>query len=120
LQTVWNTVAAAVNADGKSQSVSVVFELAKLQLTDENNFEIEIGSNVHAKVIEQYKSLIMDQIQAWFRNKSISFQVKVSERKEEAQTTPNTLTIKEQYLKMITEYPLVKELKDRLGLHLDY
>jgi DNA polymerase-3 subunit gamma/tau len=120
LQTVWNHLAAQINAEGSNQSVFVVFELAQLRLTDEHNFEIEIGSNVHAKVIEQYKGRIMDQIQAQFRNKSISFQVKVSEQAAEQDLTPNTLTIKEQYQKIITEYPLVKELKDRLGLHLDY
>ena len=30
------------------------------------------------------------------------------------------LSIKQQYLKMIEQYPLVKELKDKLKLELDY
>jgi DNA polymerase-3 subunit gamma/tau len=30
------------------------------------------------------------------------------------------LNTREQYLKIIEEYPLVKELKDRLRLELDY
>jgi DNA polymerase-3 subunit gamma/tau len=30
------------------------------------------------------------------------------------------LSTKEQYLKMIEQYPLVKELKDKLRLELDY
>jgi DNA polymerase-3 subunit gamma/tau len=31
-----------------------------------------------------------------------------------------TLNSKEQFLKMIEEYPLIKELKDKLRLELDY
>jgi len=35
-------------------------------------------------------------------------------------TSPAPLSKREQYLKMIEQYPLVKELKDRLRLELDY
>jgi hypothetical protein len=36
------------------------------------------------------------------------------------QASEQTLSQKEQYLKMISLYPMVKELKDKLNLDLDY
>jgi hypothetical protein len=36
------------------------------------------------------------------------------------QASEPTLSQKDQYLKMVSLYPLVKELKDKLNLDLDY
>ena len=38
----------------------------------------------------------------------------------DAEPVEKTMTKKEQYLAIVEQYPLVKELKDRLGLELDY
>ena len=39
---------------------------------------------------------------------------------KEAKNAETSLTSREQYQKIIEQYPMVKELKDRLGLELDY
>jgi DNA polymerase-3 subunit gamma/tau len=46
--------------------------------------------------------------------------VAVVEKEGSNEPAARTLSSKEQYLKIIEEYPLVKELKDRLRLELDY
>ena len=44
----------------------------------------------------------------------------VNESEVKAVPVDAPLGTKEQYLRMIEQYPLVKELKDRLNLELDY
>jgi DNA polymerase-3 subunit gamma/tau len=44
----------------------------------------------------------------------------VEEKAEDRPVMEITLTSKEQFQKMTEQYPLVKELKDRLRLELDY
>jgi DNA polymerase III subunit gamma/tau len=120
LKEVWLATAQEVNSDGKNASVSTVFDLAQLTLLSENSFEIAVGSNVNAKVVEQYKNMVMQNLQTHFNNKTISFNIRVIESLNPLPDQPKTLSSKEVYLQMIQQYPLIKELKDRLGLELDY
>ena len=53
------------------------------------------------------------------QNNQLQFLIVMQENKE-AKNTEISLTVREQYQKMIEQYPLVKELKDRLRLELDY
>jgi DNA polymerase III subunit gamma/tau len=120
LRQVWNQTADAVNADGKNASVTAVFELAELTLRSDTGFEVKVGSNVNMKVIDQYKNLLSQNLQAHFNNRNISFNVTVLETLNPIVEEPKRMTAKEQFVKMAEQYPLVKELKDRLGLELDY
>ncbi len=120
LKEVWLATAQEVNSDGKNASVSTVFDLAQLTLLDDTSFEIAVGSNVNAKVVEQYKNMVMQNLQTHFNNKSISFNIRVIESLNPVQEQPKSLSSKEIYLQMIQQYPLIKELKDKLGLELDY
>jgi DNA polymerase-3 subunit gamma/tau len=53
------------------------------------------------------------------QNNQLQFLIVMQENKE-SKPTETPLTIREQYQKMIEQYPLVKELKERLRLELDY
>jgi DNA polymerase-3 subunit gamma/tau len=44
----------------------------------------------------------------------------VDETETENVVKEETLSTKEQYLRIIEQYPLVKELKDKLRMQLDY
>jgi DNA polymerase-3 subunit gamma/tau len=44
----------------------------------------------------------------------------VEEKAENRPVSETPMTSKEQFLKMAEQYPLVRELKDRLRLDLDY
>jgi DNA polymerase-3 subunit gamma/tau len=50
----------------------------------------------------------------------LQFSVIIEEKTENRPVMELTLTAKEQFQKMAEMYPLVKELKDRLRLELDY
>ncbi len=104
----------------KNHSAVTNFKLATLKVIDENSFEIVSESNIQQKFIEQERAALIDHLQQFFSNKQLTYQVTVTENTNDNQPAERPLTSKEQYLKMIEMYPLVKELKDRLGLELDY
>ncbi|MBO9572518.1 MAG: DNA polymerase III subunit gamma/tau, partial [Chitinophagaceae bacterium] len=96
------------------------FERATLHILSENSFEVETNNNLEQKFIEQEKRLVSEHLQKFFSNKLLHFSVKVTEKPVDFVPTEKTLSKKDQYLLMIEQYPLVKELKDRLKLELDY
>ncbi|HSQ45057.1 MAG TPA: hypothetical protein VLM16_08680, partial [Ginsengibacter sp.] len=62
----------------------------------------------------------IEHLQTHFNNRFLTYRVVVIENDNNKVMLEKPLTTKEQYLKIIEEYPLVKQLKDRLGLQLDY
>ena len=53
-------------------------------------------------------------------NRLLQFTITLIEGPKDYTITNAPLSAKEQYLKLIEQYPVVKELKDRLRLELDY
>lgn len=96
------------------------FELATLNILSENSFEVMSNNNLEQKFIEQEKRIVSEHLQNIFGNKLLHFAVKVTENPIEAVHVEKTLSKKDQYLLMIEQYPMIKELKDRLKLELDY
>ncbi|GAC1383709.1 MAG: DNA polymerase III subunit gamma/tau [Ginsengibacter sp.] len=95
------------------------FRAAQLKVVDPNSIEIIVSSNFQLKFIENERAALIDHFQAHFNNKFLTYKVVVVETNEPKEAEIH-LNSKQQYLKMIEEYPLVKELKDRLKLQLDY
>jgi DNA polymerase III subunit gamma/tau len=120
LRQVWNATAMTASAEGKNASVVTVFELAELRLLDDNSFEVKVGSNINLKVIDQYRNLLMQNLQTHFNNRTIAFSVAVLENLNPVAEAPVPLNAKQQFVKLSAQYPLIKDLKDRLGLELDY
>lgn len=96
------------------------FELACLRIRDANSFEVATGNNIEQKFIEQDRNKLFAFLQGRLRNRLLQFSVIVEEKSSDQPAVEVTLTAKEQFLKMCEQYPLVKELKDRLRLELDY
>ena len=66
------------------------------------------------------KRNLCNHLQKVFNNKSLSLVILVGENAKTEDTAEKTLSKKEQYQQIIGQYPLVKELRDRLKLELDY
>ena len=77
-------------------------------------------NNIQQKFIEAERAALIEHLQAHFNNRFLTYRVTVQEKETDSKVEERPLTTKEQYLKIIEEYPLIKELKDRLGLQLDY
>lgn len=96
------------------------FELALLRVKDENSFEAVTANNIEKQFIEQERNALFHFLQLQLQNRLLQFNVVVEEKAEDRPVMEITLTSKEQFQKMTEQYPLVKELKDRLRLELDY
>ncbi|MBS1602835.1 MAG: DNA polymerase III subunit gamma/tau [Bacteroidetes bacterium] len=96
-------------------------ELATLRIIDNNTFEAVTANPLEQKFIEHEKRTLSDHLQKAFSNKAVSFTVIVEEKVHvEEEPAEKPLNRREQFIRMIEQYPLVKELKDRLRLELDY
>jgi len=101
-------------------SVVTVFNNAKLQVVNDQHFSITVSASLEQKFIEQEKVHLLEYLKDCFHNRNIGFTIHIDEQPKEIVISEATLTTREKYLKIIEQYPLVKELKDRLKLELDY
>jgi DNA polymerase-3 subunit gamma/tau len=96
------------------------FIMAELRISDAENLLIVVRNNIQQRFIENERLRLLEHLQTHFNSKSLSFSLVLEEKNGVAETGPVQLSKKEQYLKIIEQYPLVKELKDRLKMDLDY
>ncbi len=96
------------------------FELAQLQIKDDNSFEVVTANNIEQKFIEQERNHLFSFLQQLLKNRLLQFNVTISESLQERPEIEAPLSSKEQFMKLSEQYPLVKELKERLKLDLDY
>jgi len=95
------------------------FKGAELKVIDNNSIEIITESEIQKAFIETERAGLIAHIQTYFNNRVLTYQVTVVEKSQEDKPREVVLTRKQQYLKIIEEYPLVKELKERLKLELE-
>ncbi|MEO6733784.1 MAG: DNA polymerase III subunit gamma/tau [Ferruginibacter sp.] len=95
------------------------FRAAELRVIDQNTIEIITQGEIHKAFIEVERADLVTHLQEYFNNRFLVYQLAVIEKEEKEDTGQVTLNRKQQYLKIIEEYPLVKELRDRLRLELD-
>lgn len=104
----------------KNHSAVTNFKMAELKIVDDHSIEIITENNIQQKFIEQERAELVDDLQQYFCNRQLTYNVIIVEKAETGALAEKPLSSREQYQKIIEEYPLVKELKDRLRLELDY
>jgi len=119
LRECWNLYISKLEEQQKHSAVST-FRLAVLKIEAENFFSVTVNAVTQQKFIEQERTLLLDHIQTSFSNRSISFKVFVEEGEKEKLPPHLTLNSREKFERISEQYPLIKELKDRLKLELDY
>jgi DNA polymerase-3 subunit gamma/tau len=105
--------------DGRSPAAQS-FEMAELRIKDDNSFEVVTATNIEQKFIEQERNKLFAYLQEKLDNRLLQFAVIVEDKPDSRPKTEAPLSSKDQLQKMIEQYPLVKELKDKLKLDLDY
>ena len=96
------------------------FERARLNILSDHSFEVICHNNLEQKFIEQEKRQLCEYLQEVFRNKALHMQIVIDADSPPEKETDRPLNKREQYQKIVEQYPLVKELRDRLKLELDY
>ncbi|MBI2730972.1 MAG: DNA polymerase III subunit gamma/tau [Sphingobacteriales bacterium] len=119
LDKAWNSFIKKLE-ENNDPSAATNFKMASLKIADANCFEIIVSSNIQLKFIEQKRATLIDHLQKHFGNKNLTYQLTWIESAEDTEPKEKPLNTKEQFFKIAEQYPLVKELKDRLNLELDY
>jgi DNA polymerase III subunit gamma/tau len=119
LRNYWNQYGQKMDDQQKHSSANT-FKLAKLKIEADNFFTVTVNALTQQRFIEQEKMLLADFIQQAFNNRSITFKVLVEKGEEEILPAHLTLNSRQRFEKLAEQYPLLKELKDKLKLELDY
>jgi len=119
LRTAWDEYIAKLTSQKNHSAVSS-FRDAELRIIDEHCFSIVSSNNIQQKFIEQERGMLVEHMQQFFNDRSLNYQVVLEEKAGDQEPVERPLNTREQFLKMAEAYPLVKELKDRLRLELDY
>ncbi len=119
LRTTWQAYTAKLEEQQKHSSV-VSFKTARLNIETDIKFTITVSALTQQRFIEQEKTSLADYIQQAFNNRSIIFKIYVEEGIKEEVSAHLQLNSRQRFEKIAEQYPLVKELKDRLKLEIDY
>lgn len=117
LQNCWNTYALRLEEQGGKPSTVSTLRLATLQIQSDYEFAITVKALTQQRFIEQEKTHLLEAIHNTFNNRSIQFSFII----DESVTEPliMELSSRQRYEKLVQEYPLIKEFKERLKLDLD-
>jgi len=118
LQIAWNEYAAKLRQEKNPAGQN--FEMAELRLQDDNSFIALVKNNIQLRFIEQQGLKVSQFLREKLQNHLLQFYIVMQENIESASAVDTPLTAREQFQKMVEQYPLVKDLKDRLRLELDY
>ena len=118
LQAAWNEYVQKLKSEKNPAGTN--FEMAELKVQDANSFIAIVTNNIQLRFIEQGGQKASQFLREKLHNNLLEFFIVMEENKDEKIPAGTPLTSREQFLKMTERYPLVKELKDRLRLELDY
>ena len=119
LSECWMEYAAKLDAQQKHSSANA-FRAGRLDIEADNFFTVAVHAITQQKFIEQEKTMVADFMQQAFNNRSINFKVLVTETVKEELPMHLVLNSRQRFERIAAQYPLVRELKSRLNLELDY
>lgn len=118
LKTAWEQYMVILE-EKKLHSSAASFNLAGLSIENNNLFIIKLPGKLHQKFIESEREALLDHLQLFFNNRSLTYKFEISEETDEEQSGKVELSRKQQFQLLIEQYPNIKVLKERLKLELD-
>jgi len=118
LQEAWNEY--ALQLKKQKNPAGQNFEMAELRVQDANSFIALVNNNIQLRFIEQQGFKVSQFLREKLCNNQLQFYIVMQENTGSNSSTETPLTSREQFQKIVEQYPLIKELKDRLRLELDY
>ncbi|MBC7829412.1 MAG: DNA polymerase III subunit gamma/tau [Chitinophagaceae bacterium] len=118
LQEAWKTFTDQLKE--KKNPAAQSFQMAGLEIVSDGRFDVVTNNNLEQRFIEQEKRKLCEYLQQLFRNKTLTLSIKIKENPDTYTPDEKHLSKRDQYQKIIEQYPLVKDLKDRLRMELDY
>ncbi len=97
------------------------FRMARINQVDDCVFDIHASSKIQFQFIENERVALLIHMQDLFNNPKIQFRINLDPEAEMEVTKQEVaLSLRDQYLKMVSLYPIVGEMRDQLNLDLDY
>jgi DNA polymerase-3 subunit gamma/tau len=119
LRACWDAYGATLEAQQK-HSAAGTFKMAVLEIESDIHFTVRVPGLTAQKFVEQERMMLIDQIFATFNNRSIKFSVIVDATEKEDVPIHMRLNSKQKFERISEQYPLLKELKEKLKLEIDY
>jgi DNA polymerase-3 subunit gamma/tau len=119
LRACWDAYGATLEAQQK-HSASGTFKIAILEIENDIHFTVRVPGLTAQKFVEQERMMLIDQIFATFNNRSIKFSIIVDATEKEDVPIHMRLNSKQKFERISEQYPLLKELKEKLKLEIDY
>lgn len=95
-------------------------QLAQISLVGPEEIAITSRNIVQFRFMEEEKLSISQFFKDKFRNNSIVLTLLLDESQQTVDIGPAPLSNREKFQKLVEKYPLVKELKDKLNMELDF
>lgn len=92
------------------------FKMAVVQIIDELHFSLSVPTLVASKTLEQERTLFSELIKQTFNNNAIHYSIEVQQTDNENIVEPKFKNSRERYEYLVSQYPLLKELKEKLKL----
>jgi DNA polymerase-3 subunit gamma/tau len=119
LRACWDEYAATLEKQQKHSSAGT-FKTARLVIEDEIRFTVTVSNLLSQNFVATEKMMLMDHLQTTFNNRAIIFDVLVEASEREDIPLHMRLNSKDKFEHIASQFPLVKELKERLKLEIDY
>ncbi len=119
LQQCWDLYAAELEKQQKHSSAGT-FKSARLVVDSEIHFTVTVSALTSQKFVEQERMMLIDHLHKEFNNRTIVFDVLVEASEREDIPAHMRLNSKQKFEYIAEQYPLVRELKERLKLEIDY
>ncbi len=119
LQSCWDSYTKVLEQQLKHSSAGT-FKIAKLAIEDDIHFTVTISSLTSQKFVEQERMMLIDHLQKAFNNRTIAFTVLVDAGEMEEVPAHLRMNSRQKYERIAEQYPLVKALKEKLKLEIDY
>ncbi|WP_026768978.1 DNA polymerase III subunit gamma/tau [Asinibacterium sp. OR53] len=119
LRECWDAYTAELERQKKHSSVGT-FKIAVLTIENDMRFTVSVPALTAQKFVEQERMMLIDHLHQAFNNRSISFSILVDASEKEEVPAHMRMNSKEKFERIAEQYPLVKELRDKLKLEIDY
>ncbi len=115
----WNEYIQKLEQQQKHSSVGT-FKIAQLQIEDDIHFSVTVPALTAQKFVEQERMMLIEHLHNAFNNRAITFNILVEATEREDVPIHLKLNSKQRFERIAEQYPLIRELRDRLKLEIDY
>jgi DNA polymerase-3 subunit gamma/tau len=119
LQVCWENYTLTLEKQLKHSSVGT-FRSARLAIENDIRFTVTVSAITSQKFVEQERMMLIDHLHKEFNNRAIVFDVLVEAGEKEDIPAHMRLNSKQKFEHIAQQYPMIKELKDKLKLEIDY